>query len=147
MPVISGDAMRVTVWALVALALLSFLAAGVIAGMQRPAAAAGTAPGVVKALLDGPHHASVEVSPPGAPRFTFPANTQEGLSVDQRVTVRYDIAEPLQTAQVVPAGDDGGGPGTVRGLVIIGIILLLAAALSPFLVRWFPGLFAFRVRP
>lgn len=140
--------MRVTVWALLALALLSFAAAAIVAGTRGRASASTTAPGVVRQLLDGPHHALVEVSPANGAPFTFPANTQGGLAPAQRVTVRYEVAMPRETAQVVTAGDDGDDrAGTVRGLVVVGVALLVAAALSPLLVRWFPGLLGFRVRP
>lgn len=145
--------MRITVWGMVALAALLFAVAGVIA--NRGGSSVATAPrvviatGVVTALADGPHHAVVRVAPAGDPAFTFPANTQAGLTVGQQVVVRYRPNAPVATARVADGAKHGedDAHGDVRGLVLVGIALLIAAVLSPLLVRWFPGLLAFRFRP
>ncbi|MES3152617.1 DUF3592 domain-containing protein [Sphingomonas faeni] len=106
------------------------------------------APGVVTALADGPHHAIVTVAPRGGSPFTFPANTQAGLGEGQQVTVRYRPDEPVATAHVIDAGATVNGNATiVWSLVVLGVLLLAAAGIGPYLVQWYPDMFAFRIRP
>lgn len=146
---ISGERMRVTLFFMLCLAAVCFVSAFRIA-TSPPTVGRATimVPGVVTALADGPHHAIVTVAPPGVSPFTFPANTQAGLDKGQRVTVRYRAAEPVATAHVVDAAATGNGNATiVWSLVVMGVLLLAAAGIGPYLVRWYPDMFAFRIRP
>lgn len=146
---ISGEQMRVTLFFMLCLAAVCFVSAFKIATSPPTVDRATiTAPGVVTALADGPHHAIVTVAPRGGSPFTFPANTQAGLDKGQHVTVRYEPAEPVATAHVVDAGAAGNGKATtVWSLVLVGVLLVAAAGLGPYLVRWYPDVFAFRLRP
>ncbi len=140
--------MRVTLFFMLCLAAVCFVSAFRIA-TSPPTVGRSTimVPGVVTALVDGPHHAIVTVAPPGGSPFTFPANTQAGLDKGQQVTVRYQPGEPVATARVVDAGAIGNGKATiVWSLVVMGVLLLAAVGISPYLVRWYPDMFAFRIR-
>ena len=152
---ISGERMRVTLFFMLCLAVLCFVSAFEIA-TSPPTVDCATimAPGVVTALADGPHHAIVMVAPRGGSPFTFPANTQAGLDTGQQVTVRYQPAEPVATARVVAAAAAAAAAATGNGnativwsLVIMGVLLLAAAGIGPYLVQWYPDMFAFRIRP
>ena len=136
--------MRLTFWVLLGLASLCFVLAGLSAsrGSQTDARAV-TASGIVRELVDGPHHVLVEVKPPNGPSFVFPANTQVGLQPGQKVAVRYLPDEPRETARAVSDDASSGA----WPFLIVGLMFLGAALLSPTLVRMFPDWLAFRVRP
>ena len=145
----SGEQMRVTLFFLLCLAAVCFVSAFKIATSPVSVDRATImAPGVVTALADGPHHAIVTVAPRGGSPFTFPANTQAGLDKGQQVTVRYRPGEPVATAHVIEVGATGdGNAAIVWSLVVMGVLLLAAAGISPYLARWYPDVFAFRIRP
>ncbi|RMB36272.1 hypothetical protein C8J47_1808 [Sphingomonas sp. PP-F2F-G114-C0414] len=139
--------MRVTLFFILCLAAVCFVSAFKIATSPPTVDRATiTAPGVVTTLADGPHHAIVTVAPRGGSPFTFPANTQAGLDKGQQVTVRYQPGEAVATAHVVEAGATGNAT-TVWSLVIVGVLLLAAAGIGPYVVRLYPDVFAFRIRP
>ena len=143
--------MRVTLFFMLCLAAVCFVSAFRIATSPPTVDRASImAPGVVTVLADGPHHAIVMVAPSGGSPFTFPANTQAGLDTGQQVTVRYQPAEPVATAHVVAAAAAATGNGNatlVWSLVTMGVLLLAAAGIGPYLVQWYPDMFVFRIRP
>lgn len=136
--------MRIIVTFLVLLGILMLALSGVLAlHAQHARKHSVTAPGVVTALNDGPYHAEVSVQGANGRRFDYVENSSERpLAVGQALTVRYSPATPEQTARV-----EQGGANLPLEIAGVGLFMILAAFASPVLVKRFPGLFAFAIRP
>ena len=102
-----------------------------------------TANGVVTALNEGPYHAEVSVTGADGRRFDYVEDSSERpLAVGQTIAVRYLPSAPEQTARIARGGAD-----LPVELAIMGALMILAALLSPLLVRRFPGVLASPIRP
>ncbi len=137
--------MRIVTLVLVVLAAAALAASAMLAiQAQRFARESVVAPGVVTALLAGPLHAEVTVTPDGRPSFSYVENAAGApLRVGQPVAVRFLAHDPRGTARVAAANSYR----TSLEVAAMALALLLMAALSPWLVARFPGLLAYPVRP
>ncbi len=124
--------------------LLCFPVAAVIAANERDfARKARVGSGVVVLLDNGPHHAMTKMTLPGTRSFLMITNTQAGVTVRQRIPVRYLPADPERTAE--PGVDSVYADAW--DVVWIGIASIVGALVSPFLVRRFPNLLGYMIRP
>ena len=136
--------MRITVLMLTLLGLLVLLLSG---GLGLHAHADQTtsviATGVVTSLNEGPYHAEVEVTGVDGRKFTYTENgSHRPLQVGRTVSVRYQPSAPAETAHIA-----GQGAYSLAGsLAVLGVLIVLAAWLSPLLTARFPNLFAFPIR-
>lgn len=136
--------MRITTIFLVALSGLAFIVAILLAlqarAFQRDSV---TAHGVVVQLTSSPLHSKVKVSPSKGEPFVYGENSRTALSVGESILVRYDPTAPQQTAQLASESVYDGA----FDFIILGVGGLVFALISPFLVRRFPGLLAYGIRP
>ena len=136
--------MRIPILLLTLVGGLMLLAAAAVAVQGRATQSSGVfAKGVVTSLNEGPYHAEVEVTGLDGRRFTYAENgSQAPLQVGQVLSVRYEPSSPAETARI--AGK--GGYSLAGSLAGVGVLILLAAWLSPLLTARFPGMFAFPIR-
>ena len=136
---------RITAIFLVAMGVLVLSVSAVVAWRtrafeQRSVLAQGTVISVEDAA-----HGEVRVKGPGAVDFTYSQTGFAGpLSLGRILPVRYDPADPAGTAR---AGDPEALYGFPKQFALLGVLMIVAAVLGPLLVRRFPALFAFAVRP
>lgn len=102
------------------------------------------AAGVVSGLRAGPLHSTIEVEPKNAPKFSYLENSSRSpLTVGQHILVRYDPADPEDSARV----DSVWEYQDAFEVAVTGVGMILLAAITPWLVRTFPGLVTTPVRP
>lgn len=132
--------MRFTTWFLIVVGLLCFPLAAVIAVYERDfVREARVGSGVVVSIDNGPHHAMAKVTLPGRRSFLMIVNTRAGVAVGQRIPVRYLLADPERTAE--PGVD--GVYASAWEVMWLGVGFIVAALVSPLLVRRFPNLFGY----
>ena len=122
------------------------LAAAVLLGVQARSFErhSVSSPGVVSALLAGPLYAEVKVNPLHGPGFTYVENgSRTPLRQGQAVTVRYLPSSPRGTARLSAIGPYR----TALEVALMGLAMLVMAAVSPWLVARFPHVLAYPVRP
>ena len=136
--------MRFTIIGLCLMGVVLLAVAGVLAAREQDFRRRSvTAPGVVSMLNEGPYHAEVSVRAADGHRFDYVENSSERpLAVGEALTVRYDRSNPEATARV-----ERGGANLPLEFAGAGFLMILAALASPLLVRTFPGLFTFAIRP
>jgi len=124
--------------ALAGLAMLG-IAAMLAAQARSFLAASEVGRGEVVALTSGPRHAAVRLTTRDGRTVNYPENAAPGpLAVGQVIPVRYRPDAPAETAVF-----DGPPYRRAWRFAIAGVVLLIAAAASPWAVARFPGLLTF----
>ena len=136
---------RITAIFLVVLGVLVLLVSGVVAWRTRAFEQKSVLAQGVVVSADDAAHGEVRVRGPGAVDFTYSQTGFAGpLSPGRTLPVRYDPADPAGTAR---AGDPEALYGFAEQFAVLGVLMIAAAFIGPFIVRRFPGLFAFAIRP
>ncbi len=98
--------------------------------------------GVVLALVEGPNHADIRFTDKRGTSHVYHENgARRALAVREAVPVRYLPNDPAGTARIDSLP---GIYGTARTMLWLGLVLVVAAAVFPWLQRRFPSLVGVR---
>lgn len=136
---------RITAIFLICMGVLVLVVSGIVTWRTRAFEQRSVlAQGVVLSIED-PAHGEVKVTGPGGASFTYSQTGFAGpLSPGRTLPVRYDPVDPAGSAR---AGAPDALYGFPRQFAFMGVLMIVAAFIGPLLVRRFPGLFAFAIRP